>query len=95
MEPEKIQAIKDYLQKKFPDMIHADMNDSERDGHKFKITAPKYVLLTSITRELINDFSPKDIIAKFNNINLTTLMVDNPKSTIVVKSLDFEIEPRD
>jgi hypothetical protein len=95
MEPEKIQAIRDYLQEKFPGMIHADMDDSKRTGHKFKITTPKYVLLTSITQELINDSSQKEIIAKFNNIDLAMLLIDNPKSTIVVRSFDFKIEHRD
>ena len=91
---EKIQIIRDYLKKQFPSADHADQNDFDRMGHKFRITTNDHVMLTSVSREFIEDNNSKVIITILDRINLRNLLNDNPKSTIIVTSSGTRIETR-
>ena len=85
MDPNKIQSIREYLQKHFADAHHADKEDFDRIGHKFRITTKSSVLLTSISRELIDDNDSETIISKLDNIDLVNLLKGNPESTVIVR----------
>jgi cation transport regulator ChaB len=94
MEPKKIQSIRDYLQEHFPSADHADKDDFDRKGHMFSITTEKHVMIASISRELIEDNNSERIISILGNINIISLLNNNPKSIVVVRSSGIKIEPK-
>jgi len=94
MDPKKIESIRNYLQNKFPGAHHKDKDDFDREGHLFRITTPESVMLTSISRELIDDHEAETIISKLEKIDLPNLLINNSKSTVVVKSSGVDLEPR-
>jgi len=86
MDPDKIQSIREYLQERFADAHHADKEDFDRVGQKFRVTTKSSVLLTFISSELIDDNDTETIISKLDNINLVNLLKENPESTVIVRS---------
>lgn len=94
MEEEKIQAIRDYLQKHFPNASHADMIDSARKGQQYKITTVREVMLMSISRKLIEDFDSPSIISKLERFNLIDILKKYPDSIVIVRSSGIKIKPR-
>ena len=94
MEEEKIQAIRDYLQKQFPSASHADQNDFDRIGHMFRIVTKDHLMLASISRELLEDNNSGTIISILDRINLKKLLENNPTATVIVTSFGAKIDPR-
>jgi hypothetical protein len=60
----------------------------------FSITTEKHVMIASISRELIEDNNSERIISILSNINIISLLNNNPKSIVVVRSSGIKIEPK-
>ncbi len=87
MTPDKLQAIREYLFEHFPYAKHLDdKNDFDRFGHKFRIVTKDQVLLTSISRQFIEDNEASEIVKVLDKIGIVDLLKENPTATIVVKS---------
>lgn len=92
MDSEKIQAIRNHLLKLFPTFTHEDRYLSAK-GQEFLIITQKHTLTTLLTREFVEDNSIETIISKLKQINLKSLLTDNPKSIIVIGHFGIRIEP--
>ena len=94
MDSEKIQSIRDYLLKHFPNDTHNDKDDFDRDGHKFKIRTQSSVLLVLFSSEFIEDNDPKNIISKLKKIDLINLLRNNESSIIIITNDGVKIESK-
>lgn len=86
IDSEKIEAISYYLQEHFPSAEHADKDDFARIGHMFRITTKEHVMLAVISREFMEDNNLKTILSTLAKIDISKLLKDNPKSTVIITS---------
>ena len=93
MDPEKIQAIRDYLIELFPDASHED-KEATYKGHLFKIVTHENDFLATLTHEFIGDNNTETIISHLTGIDLRRLLEDNPDSNVKISDSRVVFEPR-
>lgn len=86
IDSEKIKAINYYLQEQFPSAEYADKDDFVRMGHMFRIVTKEHVMIAVISREFIEDNNSKTILSTLEKIDISKLLKDNPKSTVIITS---------
>ena len=94
MDSEKIQAIKDYLSKHFPNCAYEDKHDFSRGAQTFKVETDIGNLLAIFSEEFIDDNDSITILNKLDQWKLSDQLRDNPSALILVTNHGIRFESK-
>ena len=94
MDSNKIQSIRDYLLKYFPNDSHEDKYDFDRDVHKFKIRTVDNVLLALFSKEYLEDNDTKSIISNLEKIGLSDVLRKNESLNVIITNDGIKFESK-
>lgn len=94
MDSNKIQFIRDYLSKHFPNCAQEDKYDFSRGAQAFKIETEDGILLALFSEEFIDDNDSKAILNKIDKWNLTDQLRDNPSAFVIVTNHGIRFESK-
>lgn len=92
---QKLDVISNYLKTNFKDDDHAGKYDFDKMSYLFRITTNNHILLASFSQEFIDDTALEEIASKLENLDVCKLLLENPKSKIVIRNNSAHIVPRD
>jgi hypothetical protein len=95
MRETKLEEISNYFKERFPNDEHTDKYDCEKFSYLFIIITKDHILISSFSKEFIDDHEPQEIISTLENINICKLLIENPKSNITIGNKGTHIVPRD
>lgn len=94
MDSDKIQSIKDYLLKHFPNCVHEDKYNFSRMAQTFRIKTEDAILLALFSEEFIDDNNSNAILNKIDKWNLTNQLRDNPSALVIVTNHGIRFESK-
>ena len=78
----KINAVKEYLQREFPDFAVDDKDDFERASWKFRVANGSAIYIVKFERPFLDDTA--DIKKVLQGFELSKFMKDNPGKQVFV-----------
>lgn len=94
MDSDKIQAIKDYLSKHFPNCAHDDKYDFSRGAQTFKVETEIGILFAIFSEEFIDDNDSKSILNKLDQWNLSDQLRNNSSALVIVTNSGIRFESK-
>ena len=94
MDDDKIQTIRDYLSKHFPNCALEDKHDFSRGAQTFRIETENGILLAIFSEEFIEDNDSKAIISKIDKWNLTDQLRNNSSALVIVTNHGIRFESK-
>ena len=94
MDIDKIQSIRDYLLKHFPNCAQEDKYNSSRTVQAFTIETEDEILVALFSKEFIDDNDSNAILNKIEKWNLTNQLRDNPSALVIVTNHGIRFESK-
>jgi hypothetical protein len=94
MDDDKIQSIRDYLSKHFPNCTLEDKEDFSRGAQTFRIKTEKGILLAIFSEEFIEDNDSISIINKIDKWNITDQLRNNSSAIVIVTNHGIRYESK-
>ena len=94
MDIDKIQSIRDYLLKHFPNCAQEDKYDFSRMVQIFRIKTEDEILLALFSEEFVDDNDSNAILNKIDKWNLTNQLRDNPSALVIVTNHGIRFESK-
>ena len=95
MTPEKHALIRRNLTDAFPGRVIEERKDGDRGTWRFKVLIEPRSLLVAFSEEFIDDSTPDQIQAAFENWRILDLVRDNPDKRILVMTTGTRLEKRE